>query len=306
MPVLETRALVKRFGGHTAVNGLDLTVEKGSVFGFLGLNGAGKTTTIRMITGLSKPTAGEVRVCGERVVFGSPAVNRHIGFLPDVPEFYGFMRPAEYLALCGKLSGMDSRKIQPRAEELLGLVGLAGQKRKIGGFSRGMKQRLGIAQALMHEPELLILDEPTSALDPVGRREVLEILARLRGKLTVLFSTHILSDVQRVCDCIGILHGGKLALSGSLREIEEKFAGESFRLGAPADGMAALHEKLAALPFVRGLREDGPDELVVNASDAAAFSAAVCPLMAGLGLPLRRFEKVESNLEDVFLEVIGQ
>ncbi|HEX3025676.1 MAG TPA: ABC transporter ATP-binding protein [Clostridia bacterium] len=282
------------------------TGDKGSVFGFLGLNGAGKTTTIRMITGLAKPTGGTISVCGEKVRFGSSAANRHIGYLPDVPEFYGFLKPAEYLNLCGRLSGMEHGRVRPKAAELLNLVGLQTANRRIGGFSRGMKQRLGIAQALIHEPELLILDEPTSALDPVGRKEILEIIASLRGRVTVLFSTHILSDAQRVCDNIGILHRGKLALSGSLSEIEQKFAGQSIRIGIhEPNRISELRQRLAELAYVKEIKDDGPSGLLLHCGDTDLLGQTICPILSELGLSLLHFEQVESNLEDVFIEVIG-
>lgn len=305
MPVLEIRNLTKRYGSANVVDGLNLSVEKGSVFGFLGLNGAGKTTTIRMIMGLAKPTGGEIIVCGEHVRFGSTAANRHIGYLPDVPEFYGFMTPQEYLLLCGNLCGMDMKKNRGRINELLKLVGLADVKRTIGGFSRGMKQRLGIAQSLIHEPELLILDEPTSALDPVGRKDILNIIASLKGRVTVVFSTHILADVQRVCDTVGILHHGRLALHGDLPEIEKQFAGQSFRLAVPViDKMNELKGRLSSLPFVREVRQEGASQLLLISADSAKLCRAICPLLTELNVPLLHFERMESSLENVFIEVI--
>ncbi|GGL60881.1 ABC transporter ATP-binding protein [Sporolactobacillus putidus] len=305
MPVLGIRNLTKRYGSTNVVNGLNLSVEKGSIFGFLGLNGAGKTTTIRMIMGLTRPNGGEITVCGERVRFGSAAANKHIGYLPDVPEFYGFMTPREYLLLCGNLSGMDMKKNKKRIDELLELVGLASVKRKIGGFSRGMKQRLGIAQSLIHEPELLILDEPTSALDPVGRKDILDIIASLKGRVTVVFSTHILADVQRVCDTIGILHHGHLELEGDLPDIEKKFAGQSFRLKVPtADKMNELKDRLSLFPFVREVRQEGTSQLLLISTDSGKLCEVICPLLAELNIPLSHFEQMESSLEDVFIEVI--
>src|SRR5690554_2869502 len=195
-----------------------MTVAQNSVFGFVGQNGAGKTTTMKIILGLLKADGGSITVCGEKVSYGDTKTNRHIGFLPDVPEFYGYMRPKEYLKLCGEITGLSAQAIRNRSEELLALVGLKDVNRRIGGFSRGMKQRLGIAQALLNEPRLLICDEPTSALDPIGRKQILDILATVRGKTTVIFSTHILSDVERICDHIGILHHGKIILSGTMQE----------------------------------------------------------------------------------------
>jgi len=304
MPLLEIKNLSKKYGSINAVSGLEMTVEQGSVFGFMGQNGAGKTTTLRMITGLANPTGGSISVCGTPVNFGSSAANRHIGYLPDVPEFYGFMRPREYLELCGKLYGMDKASISAKSSELLKLVGLENAKRTIGGFSRGMKQRLGIAQALIHSPELLILDEPTSALDPIGRKEVLDIIAALRGKLTVLFSTHILSDVERVCDTIGILHDGKLALKGGLEDILKKHSGQSVLLETlGCDRIHPLKAELKKLDYIKDLKEEAQGGLIVICSSAQRLYSDICPLLARLNIPLVRFERLESKLEDIFIEV---
>ena len=202
------------------LDNLNFTVPEGAVFGFVGKNGAGKTTTMKMVLGLLKPDSGTIDVCGEKVTYGKTSSNRHVGYLPDVPEFYNYMRPLEYLSLCGEITGCSNKEIQIRSEELLSLVGLRNEKRRIGGFSRGMKQRLGIAQALLSRPKLLICDEPTSALDPVGRKEILDIMLKIKDSTTVIFSTHILSDVERICDHVAILNKGSIALSGTLSEIK--------------------------------------------------------------------------------------
>lgn len=198
MDMLAITNLQKRFGDKSVLKGLDLSVPEHSVFGFIGKNGAGKTTTMKTILGLLKADGGEILVSGEKVVYGQTATNRHIGYLPDVPEFYPFMTAPEYLSFCGEITGMSRIEIKSRSNELLKLVGLGNEKHRIKGFSRGMKQRLGIAQALLNRPKLLICDEPTSALDPVGRKEILDILMAVREQTTVLFSTHILSDVERM------------------------------------------------------------------------------------------------------------
>lgn len=302
MAILTATQLTKHYKKVKAVEQLDLAIEQGSVYGFLGLNGAGKTTTLRMITGLARPTSGRVTVCGEDVKFGSSGTNRHIGYLPDVPEFYSFMQPQEYLMLCGRLYGLENASIKKRSDELLTLVGLADTRRSIGGFSRGMKQRLGIAQALIHDPEILILDEPTSALDPVGRKEVLEIIAELKGRLTVLFSTHILSDVERVCDAVGIMHGGRLALSGCLDDLLNKYTSKTLLLEAGKNN-TELRERLAQLPYVKEVVEK-EGKLLISCSDAEKLELAICPMLTELGLPISHFERVESKLEDVFIEVI--
>ena len=186
MDILSIRDLTKSFGSRTVIDHLHLSVPAHSVFGFIGKNGAGKTTTMRMIVGLLKPDHGEIQVNGERVSFGENQTNRYIGYLPDVPEFYSYMTPMEYLALCGEITGMQKTLIRKRSMELLELVGLEKSDKRIQGFSRGMKQRLGIAQALLNSPKLLICDEPTSALDPLGRKEILDILLAVRVNSTTV------------------------------------------------------------------------------------------------------------------------
>ncbi|MDR2929734.1 MAG: ABC transporter ATP-binding protein [Propionibacteriaceae bacterium] len=237
MSVLEIDHVDKAFGSHQVLNKMTMDVPEHCVFGFVGQNGAGKTTTMKIALGLLKADGGVVRVCGEQVTYGNSRTNRHVGYLPDVPEFYGYMRPMEYLRLCGQVTGLSSGQIATRGGELLEMVGLAGVKRRIGGFSRGMKQRLGIAQALLNQPELVICDEPTSALDPIGRKEVLDILASLKDRTTVVFSTHVLSDVERICDQVAILHGGRIALAGTIAEIKAQHRHHGFvvECANPAD-----------------------------------------------------------------------
>lgn len=167
MNILSVKNLKKRYGNKEVLKGLDLTVPENSVFGLVGKNGAGKTTVMKAVLGLLMPDEGEVYVCGRKVSFGQTETNKFIGYLPDVPEFYSFMTSLEYLQFCGRLSGLDERSIKERSSRLLRLVGMNDSTHRIGGFSRGMKQRLGIAQALMNSPKLLICDEPTSALDPI-------------------------------------------------------------------------------------------------------------------------------------------
>lgn len=217
--MLHIENLEKSFGSKKVLDGVSFDVPEHSIFGFVGKNGAGKTTTMKMILGMMKPDKGKILVNGEPVLYGNSSTNRYIGYLPDVPEFYSYMTPMEYLTFCGNIVGMDNKIIKDKADEMLSLVGLSNEKHRIKGFSRGMKQRLGIAQALLHEPKLLICDEPTSALDPVGRKEIIDVLVAAKEKTTILFSTHILSDVERICDKLALLHDGKIMLSGSMDEI---------------------------------------------------------------------------------------
>lgn len=219
MHTLEISNLSKSFGGRRVVDGISFNVPENCIFGFIGANGAGKTTTMKMVLGLLDADGGEIKICGERVRFGATRTNRLAGYLSDVPEFYNYMRPKDYLKLCGEIVGMKAPDIRARSQELLDLVGLSDANKRIGGFSRGMKQRLGMASALLGEPRLLICDEPTSALDPIGRREILDILKQIKGKTTVVFSTHILSDVERICDEVAVISAGKITMQKAMSEL---------------------------------------------------------------------------------------
>lgn len=304
MNILQINHLDKQFGGRKVIDNLNLSVPEHSVFGFLGQNGAGKTTTMKMVLGLLRPSGGTISVCGEQVEYGQTKTNRFIGYLPDVPEFYSYMSPMEYLRLCGEINGLPAKKIKSRGEELLELVGLSGNRRKIGGFSRGMKQRLGIAQALLNEPRLLLCDEPTSALDPVGRKEILGILSRVKGKTTVLFSTHILSDVERICDHAAVLHQGKIALCGPLDQLRENHRQDSLLIEFSDPETCAEFENRAELkPFVTGTVKEG-NTLTLRASDLKKVGALSLHLLSSEGILPLRFEILEPTLESLFLEVV--
>ena len=224
MNILEIDNLYKSFGSNNIINGLNLKVRENSIFGFIGENGAGKTTTMKMILGFLKPDSGIIRVCGEEVKFGETKTNKFIGYLPDVPEYYGYMTPHEYLKLCGEITNMKKSDIKKKSEELLELVGLSDyKKRKISKFSRGMKQRLGIAQALLNEPKLLICDEPTSALDPELTGEVLKVIRGLADqKTTMIIVTHEMAFARDVADEIIFMDEGFIVEQGKAREVIEQ------------------------------------------------------------------------------------
>lgn len=296
MDMLHITGLQKRFGDKAVLKGLDLAVPEHSIFGFIGKNGAGKTTTMKTVLGLLKPDAGEILVNGEPVAYGQTATNRHIGYLPDVPEFYGFMTAPEYLQFCGGISGMNKADLSQRCKELLDLVGLGGEKHRIKGFSRGMKQRLGIAQALLNRPKLLICDEPTSALDPVGRKEILDILLAVREQTTVLFSTHILSDVERICTDVAFLNDGVVAIHGKLSDIKSQYRTEEYvlELENPAD----LPVVTQAFPH---LRQTDHQQLRFSERDTGAFE--ILGFLIQRRIPLLKLERVEPTLESLFMEV---
>ena len=296
MDMLRITGLCKRFGDKEVLKGLDLTVPEGSIFGFIGINGAGKTTAMKTVLGLLKADGGEIYVNGERVVYGQTATNRHIGYLPDVPEFYGFMTAPEYLDFCGEISGMSKTETASRRDELLTLVGLQDEKHRVGGYSRGMKQRLGIAQALLNRPKLLICDEPTSALDPVGRKEILDILLLVREQTTVLFSTHILSDVERVCTDVALLNNGVVEIQGSMSEIKTRFRTDGYTLETANE--ADRNAILRAFPTVKAVEGN---VLTLTEQDTPVFD--VLRFVADQQIPLLKWERSEPTLESLFMEV---
>ena len=297
MDMLRITGLRKRFGSKEVLRGLDLAVPEHSVFGFLGKNGAGKTTTMKTVLGLLKADGGEISVNGEKVLYGQTATNRWIGYLPDVPEFYPFMTAAEYLRFCGEISGMAKADCDRRSRELLALVGLQNEKHRIRGYSRGMKQRLGIAQALLNRPKLLICDEPTSALDPVGRKEILDLLLTVREQTTVLFSTHILSDVERICTFVAFLDQGTAKIQGPLHEIRTRYRSEEYLVETENEtGMQALQTAFPAL------RQTGKNQLSFRGKDCPA--AEVLRFLADRDIPPLRFERAEPSLESLFMEVV--
>lgn len=299
MDMLRISNLHKRFGDQEVLKGLELVVPEHSVFGFIGQNGAGKTTTMKAVLGLLKADAGEITVVGQKVVYGQTETNRHIGYLPDVPAFYSFMTAPEYLAFCGEITGMSKAAIRTRSMELLELVGLGHERHRIKGFSRGMKQRLGIAQALLNRPRLLICDEPTSALDPVGRKEILSILQAVREYTTVLFSTHILSDVERICTDVAFLHNGVISKQGKLADIKSACRTEEYLLEVEKEeDLQVLQQAFAGLKRMNDASlRFGESELPLQ--DVLRF-------IADRQIALLKLERAEPSLEALFMEVVEE
>ena len=295
MDMLRITNLHKRFGDKEVLSGLNLTVPEHSIYGFIGKNGAGKTTTMKTILGLLKADSGEIFVGGEKVVYGQTSTNQYIGYLPDVPAFYPFMTAPEYLHFCGEITGMKKAECDTRLKELLELVGLGDEKHRIKGFSRGMKQRLGIAQALLNSPKLLICDEPTSALDPVGRKEILDILLTVRQQTTVLFSTHILSDVERICTDVAFLNNGVVETQGKLSDIKTKYRSEEYLLETGND--ADIRKLIQAFP---SLKQIDRNQLTFCESVLSAFD--VLRFVSDQHIALMKFERVEPTLESLFME----
>lgn len=299
MSMLVIKDLHKRFGDKEVLKGLDLMVPEHSIFGFIGKNGSGKTTTMKTVLGLLKADSGEITVGGQRVIYGNNDANRLIGYLPDVPEFYSFMTAAEYLRFCGEITGISKEELNVRCTELLELVGLNNEKHRIKGFSRGMKQRLGIAQALLGRPKLLICDEPTSALDPVGRKEILDILLAVKDQTTVLFSTHILSDVEKICTDVALLNNGVVEICGKLADIKAKYKTEEYIIyPEKQEDLSAL---LNAFPK---MKKTGDEQLSFYESDHSSFE--ILNFAVQNKIAVQKFERVEPDLEALFMEVAKQ
>lgn len=297
MDMLRITNLHKRFGEKEVLKGVELSVPQNSVFGFIGKNGAGKTTMMKMILGLLQANLGEIYVADKKVIYGQTETNHYIGYLPDVPEFYSFMNAKEYLTFCGEITKMSKNEIKVRSMELLELVGLKNETHRIKGFSRGMKQRLGIAQALLNRPKLLICDEPTSALDPIGRKEILDILFAVREQTTVLFSTHILSDIERICTDVAFLHDGVVRVQGKLSDIKTKYRKEEYVLEMEQEA-----DMLQLQQFFLGMRQIGNKQLVFCENEHGIFD--VLRFIMDRQMVLLKLERVEPTLESLFMEVV--
>jgi ABC-2 type transport system ATP-binding protein len=309
MAAIRVEGLRKTFGDVRALDGLTLTVEPGTIFGFLGPNGAGKTTTIRILTGLARPSGGRAWVLGMDTGAARREIARHVGYLPEEPAFYSWMTPREFLDHIGRIFGLGAAERGARVEELLDLVGLAGVSgRRVGGFSRGMRQRLALAQTLVNRPEVLFLDEPASALDPAGRRDVLKLITQLRGQCTVFMSTHILADVERVCDTVGIIARGQMVAEARREELLSRYAIPVFEIegdDGSAARIAAWTDTLRALPWVTAVSTDGVTTRV-TVSDVEKAKRELLATTVQAGLVLTRYEMVRPSLEEVFLRLVGE
>lgn len=305
--MIQVENLHKYYGAVHALDGLNLAVEAGNIYGFLGPNGAGKTTTLRILTGLARPTSGRASVAGVDLRLDGNTLSRRIGYLPEEPAFYPWMTPHEFLDYLGRLHGLSLSERASRSRELLELVHLTeAGKRRIGGFSRGMRQRLGLAAALVHNPEVLLLDEPVSALDPLGRKEILDLIEDLRGQCTVLMSSHILADVERVCNAVGIIVQGRMIVQARREELMERYAHPAFEAEA-ADAASALRwaDRLRVQAWAAAV---SVEEAVVRITvkDVARARREILPSAVAQGVTLRRYEEMRPSLEDVFLQLTHQ
>lgn len=298
--------LRKTYGRLEALKGLDLTVASHSIFGLLGPNGAGKSTTIKLLTRQIAPTAGRAWVVGVPITGQAVDVRSRIGYLSEQPAFYPWMTGREFLDFIGELFGLRPGGVRrQRSDELLELVGLTGAaRRKIGGYSHGMRQRLGIAQALINQPEVLILDEPISALDPIGRKEILELLAGLKGQSTVFFSSHILADVDRICDEIAVLQSGVLLAQAPTQALKERYAQPIITIELESDANV-LVSLLGRESYVQAVEVKGAVARVL-VTDLALAKRCLPECLVNAHLPLLRYEVALPTLEDVFVRLIDK
>lgn len=298
--VVTVKGLKKSFKSHEVIKGLDFSLTKGKCIALLGANGAGKTTTLQMLSGLMKPTSGNIIFEGAEK---GEDFRKWIGFLPQHPVYYEWMTGREFLEYAGKLAGLKKIEAKKRSEELLEMVGIAEAKnRRIGKYSGGMKQRLGIAQAIIHRPKLVMLDEPVSALDPFGRREVLELLEQLKQETTILFSTHILNDAEEVCDEILFLHNGEIVESGSLEALRDKHQLATIELVFCGE-TAGYMEELSTLANIQSFSATG-NVIRIISEDVEMAKKSIFKAASEKNWPLQKFEISRVSLEDVFMKVV--
>jgi ABC-2 type transport system ATP-binding protein len=310
-PVIETHGLTKTYKGVEALKPLDLQVQQNSICGFLGPNGAGKTTTIKLLLGLARPTGGSGRVFEKDIVKENDEIRRRVGYLSQDPRYYEYMTARQTLRFtAGFFYEGPKAEIERRVAETLDLVGLADKAdRPIKSFSGGERQRLGIAQAQVNYPDLLILDEPAASLDPIGRHDVLDVMERLRKHTTIFYSTHILDDVQRVSDTVIILNHGELIAQGPIEQVLTWGQTVAFSLTVKGDH-AAVETRLRSQPWVTEMdviSKNGRVSWQIRVSDPDVAEAQLVPLaMAGGGVTICEFGRKTQNLEEVFLNIVEE
>jgi ABC-2 type transport system ATP-binding protein len=300
--IISTRSLTKHYGDTVAVDDLDLEIRRGEVFGLLGPNGAGKTTTILMLLGLTEPTSGEVEVLGFDPRHHALDIKAAVGYLPDSVGFYEHMTGRQNLRYTARLNRIPGDERESRIDEVSTLVGITDQiDRKVGGYSRGMRQRLGLADALLKKPSVLILDEPTVNIDPAGVEEILSLVKRLaqRDGVTVLLSSHLLHQVQEICDRIGIFVSGRLAAMGRIDELSARLEDRvliEVSTGAPSDGDVA--GVLGAIDGVTSVRRDDAGRWRVSAT--SDVRAAIADALHDAGHGITHLRRVSAELDAVY------
>ena len=307
--VIHTHSLTKSYGAIEALKSLDLRVLRNSIFGFLGPNGAGKTTAIKLLLGLIRPTSGTGSVFGLDIGRDSVAIRDRIGYLPQDPRYYDHMTARQTLRYAARFSFKGPKvEIEKRIGETLELVGLEEKAdRPVKGFSGGERQRLGIGQAQVHYPDLLILDEPAASLDPLGRRDVLQVMERLREHTTIFYCTHILDDVQRVSNNVAILNQGELVAQGPVEELSAGGEGIAYRVTMKGD-VESAYQRVSRQEWVSGIQSRPRNGVTIwtvgVTDDGAAQSLLLKLLLADDRLVVTGFGRKEYQLEDVFVSLV--
>lgn len=301
--MLEVKNLVKRYGNFSVLKGISFFVEKGSVLGFLGPNGAGKSTTMNILTGMIDFQEGQIIFDGLDLKKEKESIRRKVGYLPENPVYYSYMNADEYLQMIGQISQFPADKLTSRISELLDLVDLKkARKRRIGGYSRGMKQRLGLAVALFNDPEYLFLDEPTSALDPEGRADMINLMEDLRTmKIIVFLSTHILADVERVCDRVSILHNGEIKLTEKMEDLQG-FIQPIFDIELEGQ-VDSLKEELSKSIWIEQVVAD-ESTLTVFVKDLERGKRELPVMIGRSGASLVSYRIRQTTLEDIFIRMV--
>lgn len=307
---IECRAIIKDYPGHRALDGIDLAVRRGAFHGFLGPNGAGKTTTMRILSGLLGIDQGEFFIEGRTHEELGPELSRLVGFMPEVPLLYESLSVTEMLNFAGELKEMERGQIKKRIDELTERCQLAEViKRRVGNLSKGYRQRVGLAMALIHNPSLVILDEPTVGLDPVTLGPIRELLMGLKGEHTILFSSHILSEVQTLCDSVTIINHGRVLKSGPVHSIaSELSSGTLYRLEVEGETaqIAKLKTEIENLPTVKEVRANSANVLEIHCESGSDPRAQVSAMVIASGVNLLGLSKSELSLEEIFKAVTSE
>lgn len=302
MALLTVRNLTKQYKDKRAVDDVSFAFETGKCVALIGLNGAGKTTVMRILAGLLRPTSGSVQF---KQLNPNQDIRKFIGYLPQHPVFHSWMTGKEFLVYSGELSNLTKKEATERADHLLEIIGIAEVKNKqISTYSGGMKQRLGISQAIIHDPQLLLLDEPVSALDPIGRREVLQLMNELKSKMTILFSTHILTDADQMSDELLLLSQGKIVESGSMISLRKKYQADSIELRFEKDP----DHYLAQITTLSSVKKCDviQNKIHLEVSDIKRARQEIMSLASEAEWPLDHFIVNEATLEDMFMKVVDQ
>lgn len=298
--VLECHGLTKYYGDLVAVENLDLTIRRGEVFGLLGPNGAGKTTTILMVLGLTEPTAGTVRVLGLDPARRPLSVKAQVGYLPDQVGFYDGLSARENLSYIAKLNGLPREEARRRIDQVVDQMGLSeAADRRVATYSRGMRQRLGVAEVLLKQPQVIIMDEPTLGLDPEAAREFLEVIRYFKTEgISVLLASHLLYQVQAVCDRVGLFRRGRMVLEGTVKELAQRVLGGAYRIHLEANGVARLEETFNHLAGVVNVRHAGTDAYELETKNDLRAEAARAVVEAGGKLLSLNVEM--PNLDEIY------